>query len=226
MPSWRGRAASDRRPRLRRRARGHDRAAARRGRGGPARPSRSWPTGSRSPAAPSCAPTSCRSPRTSRSAVAIRDDDAGARPRARRRQALRRLGGAGREPLPLLARPHQARPAPGPHLRASEIHIHAWSLFGDIDLLVPEGVPVEVLARREAGPCQAGGHRPGAGRAADHPHRRHDVRRHQDPPQAAVAEARLAPAQLSGAPRADRPRSRPIGRGIGGRRAGRGVTCR
>jgi hypothetical protein len=29
----------------------------------------------------------------------------------------------------------------------SEVHIHAWALFGTIDLLVPEGVEVDVQAR-------------------------------------------------------------------------------
>ena len=32
-----------------------------------------------------------------------------------------------------------------------EIRIHAWTLFGNIDLLVPEGVPVRVLADAKLG---------------------------------------------------------------------------
>ncbi len=33
----------------------------------------------------------------------------------------------------------------------SEVHIHAWALFGTIDLLVPEGVEVDVQARTKLG---------------------------------------------------------------------------
>ena len=84
-------------------------------------------------------------------------------------------------------------------ISSTEIRIHAWSLFGDIDLLVPEGVLVDVLRQRQARRRQAGAERPRAGRARDRPHRRHRLRRHQGPPQAAVGEAGLAAAQLSGA---------------------------
>ena len=40
-----------------------------------------------------------------------------------------------------------------------EVHIHAWALFGTIDLLVPEGVEVDVQARAKLGQLkqEAGG---------------------------------------------------------------------
>ena len=48
-----------------------------------------------------------------------------------------------------------------------EVHIHAWALFGTIDLLVPEGVEVDVQARAKLGQLkqEAGGaYMPGAPR--------------------------------------------------------------
>jgi len=36
-------------------------------------------------------------------------------------------------------------------ITGDEIRIHAWSLFGDIDLLVPEGVRVDVIATSKLG---------------------------------------------------------------------------
>jgi hypothetical protein len=48
-----------------------------------------------------------------------------------------------------------------------EVHIHAWALFGTIDLLVPEGVEVDVQARAKLGQLkqEAGaGYTPGAPR--------------------------------------------------------------
>src|SRR5213078_1969426 len=36
-------------------------------------------------------------------------------------------------------------------ISASETHIHARALFGNVDLLVPEGVEVEVRARTQVG---------------------------------------------------------------------------
>jgi hypothetical protein len=49
---------------------------------------------------------------------------------------------------------------------ATETHIHARALFGDVDLLVPEGVEVEVQARTQLGRTnlQAGSAIPGAPR--------------------------------------------------------------
>ena len=48
-----------------------------------------------------------------------------------------------------------------------EIHIHAWALFGTIDLLVPEGVEVDVRAQSKLGQRQApGGRADRPGRAA------------------------------------------------------------
>ena len=75
-----------------------------------------------------------------------------------------------------------------------EVRIHAWALFGTIDLLVPEGVEVDVQARAAGGPAQAGeperSPSPGAPRVVltggD------VVRRDQGPPPAAVGEARGA----------------------------------
>lgn len=51
-------------------------------------------------------------------------------------------------------------------LSATETHIHARALFGNIDLLVPEGVEVEVQARTRLGrtKLQAGSAIPGAPR--------------------------------------------------------------
>ena len=84
-------------------------------------------------------------------------------------------------------------------ISGTEIHIHAWSLFGNIDLLVPEGVAVDVRANARLGQVKQENSASGARGAADRPHRRHGLRRHQDPPQAAVGEVRRPPAQLSGA---------------------------
>jgi hypothetical protein len=51
-------------------------------------------------------------------------------------------------------------------ISATETHIHARALFGDVDLLVPEGVEVEVQARTQLGRTnlQAGSAIPGAPR--------------------------------------------------------------
>ena len=51
-------------------------------------------------------------------------------------------------------------------ISATETHIHARALFGNVDLLVPEGVEVEVQARTQVGRTnlQAGSRMPGAPR--------------------------------------------------------------
>ena len=51
-------------------------------------------------------------------------------------------------------------------MSATETHIHARALFGNVDLLVPEGVEVEVRARTQVGRTnlQAGSGTPGAPR--------------------------------------------------------------
>ncbi len=51
-------------------------------------------------------------------------------------------------------------------ISAAETHIHVRALFGNVDLLVPEGVEVEVQARTQVGRTnlQAGSGRPGAPR--------------------------------------------------------------
>src|SRR3954454_18881780 len=71
-------------------------------------------------------------------------------------------------------------------MTAQELRIDARTPFGNIVLLVPEGVDVEVRANALIG--KAGAKSRGARRAAGHPHRRHVVRRRQDPPRADVGE--------------------------------------
>ncbi len=51
-------------------------------------------------------------------------------------------------------------------ITSQEIHIHAWSLFGTVDLLVPEGVEVDVRASSKLGQLkqEGGAIAPGAPR--------------------------------------------------------------
>ena len=71
-----------------------------------------------------------------------------------------------------------------------EVHIHAWALFGTIDLLRPGGRRGRRPGAHQARAAQAGGRgRIHAGRTADRPDGRDRVRRDQGPPPAAVGEA-------------------------------------
>src|SRR6478735_9001500 len=74
-------------------------------------------------------------------------------------------------------------------ISTTETHIHARALFGNVDLLVPEGVEVEVQAPHAGGPYQPASQRCHTGGAAHRAHRRDVLRRHKGPPPAAVGEA-------------------------------------
>ena len=118
-------------------------------------------------------------------------------------QALGRLGGSGRDPLSLVARARQARPARGADQRARVLS-HARALSGRSTSTCPRASRSTFRrARSRAAQAEqaAVGH---AGRAADRAHRRHRFGDHQDPPQAAVGEAGGRPRTRSRA-RAGRP---------------------
>jgi hypothetical protein len=74
-------------------------------------------------------------------------------------------------------------------ISATETHSHARALFGNVDLLVPEGVEVEVRARTQVGRTnlQASSGIPGAPRILLTG--RDVLRRNKSPPPAAVGEA-------------------------------------
>lgn len=83
--------------------------------------------------------------------------DVGSRRASRHRWATRQ-----REPAPV----HIKLDLRQAQLSATETHIHTRALYGNIDLLVPEGVEVEVQARTRLGrtKLQAGSAIPGAPR--------------------------------------------------------------
>ena len=92
-------------------------------------------------------------------------------------------------------------------ITARELRIDARTPFGNIVLLVPEGVDVEVRASALIGKLTQEQRPRGARRAADHPHRRHVVRRRQDPAPADVGEIPESP--LSAARTSTGPHLRP-----------------
>ena len=92
---------------------------------------------------------SCRSPPTCRQPLVSASKRSPPRSVGRGRQALGAVDCAGRELVSHVVRPHQARPAPGADQRTTETHIHTRALCGNIDLLVPDGVEVEVQAHTQ-----------------------------------------------------------------------------
>ena len=75
---------------------------------------------------------------------------------------------------------------------AAETRIHARALFGNIDLLVPEGVEIDLQAGTQVGRTKVRARLRLSRSAAHRAHRRNVLRRRQGAPPAALGEARAA----------------------------------